>query len=104
MTFASAGRLALEIVIPISSAIVAGLLVGERDWRGAIPVLLMASLVSKLERVESPQLFLLAAAITAWVVLVVARGGNRRLSLAAIVICALCSGILQVSHQLALMP
>jgi len=101
MTAMAAARLTAELLLPASNAVVAILLLRETGWRSLVPALLMFMLVARLERVPSPQPYLLAAAVAACVVVSVARGSRLRpLRLAAVIICALGTAAIQVQARL----
>ncbi len=101
MTLIDAGRLAMDLLLSASNAVLAILLLKETGWRSLVPALLMCMLVGRLERVESPQLALLAVAIAACVVVVLARGpGLRCLRIGAVVVCSLATATVQVAHRL----
>ena len=94
-------RLAVELVLAASNAVVATLALKETGWRSVVPAILMCMLVARLERVKSPQPFLVATAIAACVIVIVARGpGLRSLRLAAVVACALSTAAMQVVDRL----
>ena len=101
MTLMVGARLAADLVFAASNAVVATLVLKETGWRSVVPAILMCMLVARLDRVQSPQPFLLAAAITACVIVMVARGpGLRSLRLAAVIACALSTTAMQVVDRL----
>jgi len=101
MTLIAAARLAMDLLLSASNAVVATLLLKETGWRSLVPALLMCMLVAKLERVQSPQPALLAVAIAACVVVLLARGpGLRSLRLYAVVVCSLSTAIVQAVDRL----
>jgi hypothetical protein len=101
MTLITWARLAMDLLLSASNAVLATLLLKETGWRSVVPALLMCMLVARLERVRSPQPYLLAAAVAACAVVVVARGsGLRALRLTAIIVCALSSATMQVVDRL----
>jgi hypothetical protein len=101
MTIMAAARLAMDLLLSASNAVLAALLLKETGWRSLIPALLMCMLVGRLERVDSPQPALLAIAIAACVVVQFARGpGLRSLRLGAVVVCSLSAATVQVVDRL----
>ena len=101
MTLIAAARLAMDLLLSASNAVVATLLLKETGWRSLIPALLMCMLVGRLERVQSPHPALLAIAIAACGVVLLARGpGLRSLRLCAVVVCSLATATAQVVARL----
>lgn len=101
MTFVAAVRLAMDLLLVASNAVVAVLLLQETGWRSLVPGLLMCMLVARLERVHSPLPALLAVAIAACAAVFLARGpGLRAVRLGAVVACALATATLQVVDRL----
>ena len=101
MTLIDAARLAMDLLLSASNAVVATLLLKEAGWRSLVPALMMCLLVGRLERVQSPQPALLAVAIAACVVVVLARGPRlRSLRLCAVVVCSLSTATMHVVDRL----
>jgi hypothetical protein len=101
MTLIAAARLAMDLLLSASNAVVATLLLKETGWRSLVPALMMCMLVGRLERVQSPQPALLAVAIAACVVVLLARGpGLRSLRLCAVVVCSLATATVQLVDRL----
>jgi hypothetical protein len=101
MTLLAAARVAMDLLLAGSNAVLATLLLRETGWRSLVPALLMCMLVGRLEGVQSPQPALLAVAIAACVVVLLARGpGLRSLRLCAVVVCSLATATVQVVHRL----
>ncbi len=73
MTLIAEARLATDLLLPASNAVLATLLVNETGWRSLVPPLLMGMLLQRLERVESPRPALLATDFAACVVALLAR-------------------------------
>ena len=101
MTLIAAARLAMDLLLPASNAVLANLLLKETGWRSVVPGLLMCMLVGRLEGVASPQPALLVIPIAACVVVLLARGPSlRSLRRYAVVVCALSTAVVQVVDRL----
>ena len=101
MTLIAEARLAMDLLLSASNAVVATLLLNEMGWRSLVPALLMCTLVARLERVASTQPALLAIAIAACVIVLLARGpALRSLRLCAVVVCSLTTAAMQVVDRL----
>jgi hypothetical protein len=100
MTGLVVARLAMDLFLVAANAILATVLLKETGWRSFLPGLLAWMLVARLDRIESPQPYVVGIAIAAAVVVTVARGaGLRLLRLVAVVVCALSTAVLQVSAR-----
>ena len=101
MTLIDAARLAMDLLLSVSNAVVAIVLINETGWRSLIPALMMFMLVGRLERVQSPQPVPLAVAIAGCVVVLVARGPRwHSLRLGAVVVCSLATATAHVVARL----
>ncbi len=101
MTPMAMARLAMDLLLPASNAVLATLLLKETGWRSLVPGLLMCMLVAKLERVQSPQPALLVVASTACVVVFLARTPRLRfLRLGAVVVCAFAAATAHLVDRL----
>jgi predicted branched-subunit amino acid permease len=91
----------MDVLLSASNGVVAILLLKETGWRSAVPALLMCMLVGKLERVQSPQPALLAVAISACVVVLLARGPRLLpMRLCAVLACSLATATVHVLDRL----
>ena len=101
MTLIAGARLAMDLLLSGSNAVLATLLLKETGWRSLVPALLMCMLVGRVGGVTSPQPCLLVTAIAACAVVAVARGpGLRSLRLAAVIVCALSTAAMHVVDRL----